>query len=142
MSQANTTQADETYTGNRQMNFTERMMVALASATYSGSSITWQLGTGGEPSCIFRIRWESASESEMVVRGFAEAFGDDVPWAVSGKIAVEANVSDRDGVVVMGELRILADRPDRPEWLGAVGGAIILASMGENPVGDIFGDAE
>jgi hypothetical protein len=120
------------------MNFAERTMVALASATYSGSSITWQLGTDGEPNGIFRIRWESASEGGMVVRGFAEAFGDDVPWAVAGKIAVECNVSDRDGVVMMGELRILADRP---EWLGAVGGAIVLANLGQTPLDNIFEEA-
>ena len=126
------------------MNITERMMVALASATYDGSSISWQLGLDGEPNRCFRIRWESANAEEMIVRGYAESFGDDVPPAVIGRIDVEANVSDRDGSVIMGDLRIMSHRP---EWFAAPGSAIVLGSLGtpvsdESIWGDTFGEVE
>jgi hypothetical protein len=120
------------------MNFAERMMVALASATYSGDSMAWKRGIVGDLNSVFRIRWQSASEQDRVVRGVAEAYGDDVPYAVAGLIAVECNVSDRDGVVTLGELRISSNRP---EWMGAIGDVIILKSLGEAAVGNIFGEA-
>jgi len=117
------------------MNFAERTLVALASAAYSGDSMAWKLGTIGNLNNGFRIRWESASEQDRVVRGVA--YGDDVPYAVAGPIAVECNVSDRDGVVTLGELRITSQRP---EWIGAIGDVIILKSLGE-PTANIFSEA-
>jgi hypothetical protein len=46
-------------------------------------------------------------------------------------------VSDRDGVVTLGELRITSQRP---EWIGAIGDVIILKSLGE-PTANIFSEA-
>lgn len=125
------------------MTFAERMMIALASAKCDGSTICYKLGTAGElcGEGTFRIRWESASEKEMIVRGVAEAYGDDVPDSVAGPIAVQVRVSDRDDLVMLGDFSIT---DNRPEWAGAIGDVIILHSLGQPALSqaDVFGVAQ